>query len=447
MRLAIVVFVGLAVGSGATMLVPAAWLLAPPAETAGESDEVWACPMLCVKRSKPGKCPVCGMTLERFEDTGRTITLSNEQKAMIGLKTAKVERRVLHRRIRTVGTIDYNERHVKTISAWVGGRIDKLFADHTYVEVRKDDHVMQLYSPQLFAAQREYLSGGGLKNAARRKLELLGMRPSQLEALDKSGQASEHIEILSPISGKVIALKVTEGTYVKIGTPLYTVADFDNFWLRFDAFEEDLPWIVIGQPVEVGLDALPGKTFEGTVSFIEGIVDPVTHTTKVRVTVNNADGVLKPGMLANVTIATELDSDGNAVRPPLTGRFTCYMHEHIRSDKPGKCPLCGMTLELSTDSGRPADHKGGVIAVPTVAVLGTGERHLVYVMTSNNHFEPREVRVGVRAGPWTHVLAGLEAGDTVATAGAFLLDSQMQLTGKPSLLSPGGSSVGGGHEH
>ena len=430
------------------MLVPAHWIIDDSKEDVqADSGEVWACPMLCVKRSGPGKCPVCGMELEKLENTGDAVLLDNAQATMIGLETADVELRALSRQIRTVGVVDYNERRVRTISAWVAGRIDRLYADHTYAEVRRDDHVMQLYSPSLYAAQQELLIGGGSSGAARRRLELLGMSTAQIETLLKTGKAQEQMDILSPISGKVIDLKVSQGDYVKVGTPLYVVADFSSFWLRFDAYEDDLPWIVVGQGVDVTLDALPGRTIRGTVSFIEGVVDPVTRTIKVRVTVDNANGALMPGMFADVAIKARLTDDGRAERPSLAGRFTCYMHPSVHLNEQRACPICGMPTELHPHADTESASDSKVLTVPYSAVLKTGERSVVYVETKRNRFELREIVAGARAGDWIHVLKGLKEGETVATGGALLIDSQMQLTGRPSLLVPGGGTASGGHQH
>ncbi|MFT5430826.1 MAG: Cu(I)/Ag(I) efflux system membrane fusion protein [Myxococcota bacterium] len=444
MKWSTVIGLGIVVGVAGALMVPQQWLIAET-DSATRSGEIWACPMLCVKLSAPGDCPVCGMTLEKLETGGKQLHMTEDQGRMIGLRTAIIESRLLQRRIRTVGQLDYNERRVRTISAWVAGRIDRLYADHTYAEVRADDHVMLLYSPELYAAQQELLAGGSLRASARRKLELLGMRSSQIDAVATSGKARESIEIRSPISGRVIDLKVREGQYVKVGTPLYTVADFGSFWLRFHAYEEDLPWVAVGQRVEVSLDARPGQVFEGTVSFIEGIVDTNTRTTQVRVTVDNPGGVLKPGMAANVTIVAGLGTDGGAVRPPLKGRYGCYMHPSVHADRPGECPICDMALELRpTHEGSEA--QAPVLAVPRAAVLSTGERHLVYLQAKHGAggdraFELREVQIGHRAGEYFQVLSGLEAGDVVATDGAMLIDSQMQLTGRPSLFSVGDSAA------
>lgn len=450
-RQLIALVVGVAVGTAIAMLVPEAWIVAPPGDPhAGQSDEIWACPMLCVKRTEPGRCPVCGMELERIEDQGDQLILDRVQAKRIGLETAKVERRPLNRHIRTVGAVDYNERHVKRISAWVGGRIDRLYADHTFVDVRAGDHVMQLYSPQLFSAQREHLEAvGQQRQLTRRKLELLGMNAAQIDALESRGTANEQVDINSPISGQVIKLQAAEGQYVEVGDPLYVVADTSTLWLRLDAYEQDLPWIAVGQHVEARLTAMPGHTFPGTVSLVEGIVDSRTRTVKVRLTIDNAAGLLKPGMFAEVTISAALGADGRAVRPSLEGRYHCYMHPDQRSAEPGTCSQCGMRLELDVGAAKHAGNSPPILAVPRSAVLATGERQLVYVEAKSNVFEPRVVRVGTRSGTWLHVLSGLAEGDVVVTHGHFLMDSQMQLTGRPSLLNttPSAPPAASGHSH
>lgn len=436
-------------GVGLVAALPAEWLLvADHGAGHGVHQEVWACPMLCVKRDGPGLCPVCGMQLELIADGRDGAVLSRRQAGLIGLQTVQAERRPLFRELRTVGTLDFNQRRVKTISAWVAGRIERLYADSTYTEVRQDDHVLRLYSPELYATQRELLAGGASR-VARRKLELLGLRPRQLDELLRTRQASEHVDILSPLSGRITELRVSEGQYVQVGTPLCTVADYSSLWLRFDAYEEDLPWIAVGQAVEVSLDAQPGS-FAGTVSFLEGVVDSVTRTTKVRVTVDNSAGGLLPGMFARVRLRAALGPDGSAQGPSLAGRFVCYMHPEQRADTPGSCPICGMAFELAvarspvSPEERPADPGGHRwLALPREAVLSTGERHVVYRQASPGRFELRVVEVGVRAGEWLQILGGLQEGDTVVRRGAFLIDSQRQLSGLPSLLLPGGATGGG----
>jgi len=246
---------------------------------------------------------------------------------------------------------------------------------------------------------------------------------------------------------------------VKEGAPLYTIADYNTLWLLFDAYEMDLPWLAPGQEVDVTLAARPGRVFKGTIEFIEKEVSSETRTTNVRVVLDNQDHELKPGMFANVTVHARLGPDGEVVKPQMEGRYYCYMHPEVRMDEPGECPICGMPVELHTpDEEKAASGAPRVLSIPRTAVLDTGERQIVYVMAlppkyeqqpdgewvelDPAEFEAREVVLGPRAGKWVAVVDGLEAGEKVVTEGNFLIDSQMELLGKTSLLAPeGGSSA------
>lgn len=463
---------GLALGLGVFAVLPRAWLFVDaPVHAAGEAEapkEVWACPMMCVRLEGPGECPVCGMDLELIRDTGDAVELDERERRMIDLQTTPAARRVLTHELRATGEVTLDQRRVARITAWVPGRITRLFADTQWTEVRKGDHLFELYSPELLAAQAEYLaawrsaqSGGygrDVLRSSRDKLLLYGLLDGQIDALEQAGRPSERVVIHAPSSGTIVELLPREGDWLMEGGALYTIADYDLLWLLFDATERDLPWIAPGQDVEVSLAAWPGRVFTGAVEFVHAAVDSTTRTTKVRVVLDNRDRLLKPGMWGDVTIRAALGADGGAVKPP-GGRWTCYMHPEVRNDAPGKCPVCGMPLEE-----RPADGESeapALVAVPATAVLRTGERALVYVMTRPPRWEKgggewvevepaafmgREVRIGPRAGEWLPVLEGLEEGERVVTRGAFLIDSQMELLGKVSLLHPEGGASASGHQ-
>lgn len=459
--------VGFLAGMAVFGLMPSSWLFISEEEHAhhgGEKEnEVWACPMLCVKLDGPGTCPVCGMDLEKLEDTGDALVLNERERRLIHLETSPVERQVLSRELRSFGKLTFNQRRVERISAWVPGRITRLFADTLYTDVRVGDHLFEIYSPELFAAQTEYLAArrrgsGGLEASAREKLLLFGLSEAQIAELDASGEAHHTTIINAPASGTIFELARREGDYVKEGTPIYTIADYSTLWLLFDAYESDLPWIAQGQAVDVTLDAWPGRVFEGTVEFIEKAVDERSRTVKVRVVLDNPNWALKPGMFANVRIHATLGADGRALKPGLEGRYTCYMHPEVRLDQPGKCPICGMPVELHADSGEDAVPQGPpkLLSIPRSAVLDTGERQLVYVMTTppqweqrgedwveiaGAEYEARAVKLGPRAGEHVAVVQGLKEGERVVTRGNFLIDSQLELLGKPSLLHPEGSAA------
>lgn len=452
---------GLVLGLAVFAVLPRSWLFVDPpaAPSATAPKEVWACPMLCVKLDGPGTCPVCGMDLERLEDTGAELTLSERDRRVIDLQTTLVVRRPLSRELRFPGELVLDQRRVTRITAWVPGRITRLFADTQWADVRKGDHLFEIYSPALLGAQAEYLAalrgaragmGEGVLRSARDKLLLLGLLEDQITALEAAGRPAERVVIHAPAGGTIVELTPREGDQVPEGAPLYTIADYDVLWLLLDVTERDLPWITPGQPVELELEAWPGRSFHGAVEFVFGAVDPRTRTTRVRAALDNRERLLKPGMWGDVTLRASLGADGRAIPVP-GGGWTCPMHPEVRLDGPGDCPHCGMPLVE-----RPTEDVGDaplLLAVPATAVLRTGERALVYVMTRPPRteeqggelveveaaaFAPREVRVGPRAGEWFPVLEGLEGGERVVTSGAFLIDSQMELLGKASLLRPGG---------
>jgi len=452
-------------GSSTVAVMPHDWLFVGGEEVHSRAQkgakEVWACPMLCVKLDAPGVCPVCGMQLERLKDTGDTLLLNERERALIDLQTVEVERRPVTHALRAFGRVGFNQRRVVRISAWVPGRITRLFADTVYTDVRRGDHLFEIYSPELYSAQVEYLAagqggGGRLAASARQKLKLFGLLDAQLEALNKTGEAMHTMVINSPASGTIFEITPRAGDYVMEGTPLYTIADYDTLWLSFDAYEADLPWVAEGQDVELTFEAHPGRVFDGTIEFINKAVDEMTRTIKVRVVLDNVEHLLSPGMFANVIIQAQLGADGKLLSRGLSGRYTCYMHPEVHADEPGLCPICGMPVELHAAVAQPGAAEPRLLSVPQSAVLDTGERQLVYVMSTPPRFaqqgaawvelepaafEAREVVLGPRGDDFVAVIDGLKEGERVATHGNFLIDSQMQFLGKPSLLSPSGSGA------
>jgi len=184
-------------GSTTVMVLPASWLFVQPEEHAGHGaageKDIYACPMLCVKVDHPGDCPVCGMEMEKLEDTGERLQLNERERSLIEMRTSEGARRELTHEIRSFGRLTFNQRRVERISAWVPGRITRLFADTEYTEVREGDHLFEIYSPELYAAQTEFLSsrrGYGLAEAAREKLLLFGLTEEQIGALKESGETT-----------------------------------------------------------------------------------------------------------------------------------------------------------------------------------------------------------------------------------------------------------------
>jgi Cu(I)/Ag(I) efflux system membrane fusion protein len=260
-----------------------------------------------------------------------------------------------------------------------------------------------------------------------------------------------HLTINAPISGTVIHKKALEGMYVKMGDQIYTIADLSRVWLYLDIYEYDLAWIKYGQMVEVTTEAYPGEVLEGRIVFVDPFLDEKTRTVKVRVNVPNPEGTLKPGMYANAYIKVKVGTGGQVEMADLAGKYIGPMHPEIVQDKPGKCPICGMDLvQVGGAIGMMASTKPelgiksnpkGILSIPRSAVLDTGPRKLVYVEVDKGKYAPREIRLGPLAGEYYPVIAGLEPNERVVTSGNFLIDSQMQLAGKPSLMFAEGSNI------
>ncbi|MFA5785171.1 MAG: efflux RND transporter periplasmic adaptor subunit, partial [Phycisphaerae bacterium] len=283
-----------------------------------QTETIWTCSMHPqILQSKPGKCPICFMdlipvTIEQDQPLGpRQISFSPEAVKLMDVQTAPAERKFVEAQIRMAGTVDYDETGLKDITAWVPGRIDRLYVDFTGTEVIKGDHMVRLYSPDLISAQAEYIqaieaakeiseSASQLVNtstqetlkASREKLLLLGLQESQLEEIEKSGEPTDFVNINAPIGGIVIEKHATEGMYVQTGTKIYTIADLSHVWVKLDAYESDIGMITYQQPVKFTVEAYPGETFEGRITFKPPILDPETRTVKLRVDVPNPDGRL-----------------------------------------------------------------------------------------------------------------------------------------------------------
>ena len=433
---------------------------------ADEKPEIWTCPMHPqIKMPKPGQCPICGMDLVplvQSEDDGgspSTITLTKNAIALAQVETAKVERRFVATDVRLVGKVEYDETRVKEVSAWVPGRLDRLYVDYTGTRVSKGDHMVLLYSPELLEAQEALVeakkgyedskkeksaflrdSAKKLLDSAREKLSLWGLSDSQIQAIEERRTAESHVEIEAPLSGIVIHKNAVEGMYVKTGSPIYTVADLSELWVLLDAYELDLPWIRYGQEVELRTEAYPGEVFEGWISFVPPFLNDATRTTKVRVNVRNEDRRLKPGMFVRAIVKSRIAAGGDVMDPALAGKWICPMHHEIVKDAQGKCDICGMALVTAESLGFvPAgDVERAPLVVPASAVLLTGKRAVVYVQdmkADKPTYEGREVTVGPRAGRYYVILEGLKKGEVVVTHGNFKIDSALQIQARPSMMS------------
>jgi Cu(I)/Ag(I) efflux system membrane fusion protein len=447
-------------------------------EAPKQETQLWTCSMHPqIKLPKPGKCPICGMDLIPLE-TGkdemkgmRELSVSTHSAKLMEIETAPVERKFVTAETRMVGKVDYDETRVSDISAWVPGRLDRLFVDYTGVPVRKGDHMVYLYSPELLSAQEELLQAiQAVKNlkgsdvsimremskatvaAVREKLRLWGLTSKQIAQIEKRGKASDHMTIYSPAGGIVIHKHAQEGMYVKTGTKIYTIADLSQVWVQLDAYESDLIWLRYGHNVEFTTESYPGEAFKGTISFIDPILNEATRTVKVRVNVPNPEMKLKPGMFVRAVVRAKVASSGRVMDMALARKWICPMHPEEVKDSAGNCSICEMPL-VRTESlgyvGLDPEKADKPLVIPASAPLITGKRAIVYAVVPNREkptYEGREIVLGPRAGDYYLVRRGLNEGERIVTKGSFKIDAELQIQAKPSMMSPEGGAAGG-HAH
>jgi Cu(I)/Ag(I) efflux system membrane fusion protein len=447
---------------------------------AGEiKTEVWTCSMHPqIRMPGPGQCPICGMDLIPAkggdeEAVGeRELKLSPAAIKLAEIQTSPVERKYVSVEIRMVGKVDYDETRLAYITAWVPGRLDRLYVDYTGISVKKGDHLGYMYSPELLTAQEELLQAlravaelrqsnmeimrdtalDTLK-ASREKLRLWGLTGRQISAIEKKGKASDHLTIYAPTGGIVIHKNVQEGMYVKTGTRLYTIADLSHLWIKLDAYESDLMWLRYGQEVHIETEAYPGRIFKGTIAFIDPVLNTKTRTVKVRVNVPNIDGRLKPEMFVRTTIHARVAESGKVMDEALAGKWICPMHPDVIKGGSGSCDICGMPLARTETLGYVSMGSDKEVLAPLVipasAPLLTGKRAVVYVAHPENEgvFEGREIVLGPRAGDYYLVNEGLEQGERVVVNGNFKIDSALQILAKPSMMNPEGGAAPPGHTH
>ncbi|MEM1068886.1 MAG: efflux RND transporter periplasmic adaptor subunit [Planctomycetota bacterium] len=415
----------------------------------------YICPMMCVPpTTAPGRCPVCGMELVEAAagggGDGVSISIEPAHRRLIGVRTAMAKLDSVSRTIRTIGSIGYDESQLSTISVYVDGRLEKLYADYVGVPVREGDDLALIYSPELYTAQAEFLAAQEQKTSSRfinsarmrelaaEKLLELGMSESQIETLKREQNAKSRIRIKSPQNGTVIEKMAVEGDYVKTGESVYRVADLSTVWMMLDLFPDDAARVRFGQEVESEISSAPGIVFTGRVAFIDPTVDPKTRTVKVRVEMLNLDGKLRPGDYATARVSVPAIPREQVYDPALAGKYISPMHPQVIRDAPGGCPICDMELIPTTMLGFsdvPLPEQR-VVTVPRDAVLMAGNNSVVYVEVEPGRFEVRRISLGALTDQEAIVAEGLSAGEMVATDGNFLLDSQSQLAGNPSLLDP-----------
>ena len=338
---------------------------APMVASSDEAKTIrfWTCVMHpTVKMSEPGSCPVCKMDLIPIYE-GSGLELTEQQKALIPIRTEPIVFREVSREVRTVGVLDYNETRIAYASTRISGWIEDLHIDFTGIKVREGDELLSIYSPELVTAQEEYLTAlksiEELQNteyiqlrksveqtltAAKSKLELYGLTLNQIEEIRNRGEVSTTLPLFAPMAGTVVHMNVSQGQHVNRGMNLYRIADLNSLWIMADVYEYELPWIYMGQAVEITAQSMPGQTFSGKVTYIYPFFDTQTRTQKVQIEVPNPTGRLRPGMYVTLQIKptlAEIYTHGAISQDP----YACPMHPWITSEHPTDCEICGMDLE------------------------------------------------------------------------------------------------------
>ncbi len=331
----------------------------------------------------------------------------------IGVRTARAEKRSLSHAVRAVGRVDFDEERLARLHPKTEGWIEVLRVSTTGSVVKKDDILLSIYSPQLVSSQEEYLlalhnfqvlknspyeeirrGAEELVNSARERLRLLDVPDHQIHELEVTRQIKKRIHIHSPFDGTVIKVGVREGQYVTPQTELYMLADLSRVWVYVDVYEEDLPWIKLGDIGEMTVRAVPGRTFRGKVTYVYPYMERKTRTARVRLEFDNPNLLLKPEMFANVTLR----------------------------------------------AGRVDE----AVVVPAEAVVRSGERDLVFVVRERGKFEPRPVTLGLSADGLVQIVDGVKAGEEVVTSAQFLIDSESKLREATAKMLEG--LAGGGNE-
>lgn len=380
-------------------------------------EQIWTCSMHPqIQQNGPGQCPICGMDLIPLDNSMDSeealpdeVSMSASAMKLAEIQTYVVKRENPEKEIRLLGKVKPDERLVYSQAVHFPGRIEKLFINFTGEKVVKGQKLATIYSPELVTAQKELFevlkdesTNPALVEAARNKLKQWKFSDQQIDNIEKSGEVQNELNILSDHNGYVMMLMAAEGDYVKAGQILLEVTDLSRIWMLFEAYENDLPWVKVGDNLEIELKAIPGKTFKEQITFIDPFINPKTRIANVRVEMSNANGLLKPDMFANGIITSKL---------PITEE---------------------------------------VILVPKSAVLWTGKRAVVYIKLPNrehNSFIYREVILGEDAGEFYVIKEGLEEGEEIATNGVFKIDAAAQLAGKKSMMNPTGGKVATGHNH
>lgn len=314
----------------------------------------------------------------------------------IGVKIENVVKRRLTKAIRTVGKVDYDETKVYTVTTKIMGWVEKLNVDYTGKYIQNGQPLFEIYSPELVSTQEEFLQAFSylkkvqqssdevkrgaqeLANSAKRRLLYWDISEKDIDEIERTNSLKKTLTIYSQVDGTVVEKMVNKGQQIMPGMPLYKVADLSDVWVLADVYQIDLPWIKLGQKVALELSYLPGKTYQGIITYIYPFLNDETKTIKVRVIVKNtANYDFKPGMFANVKLESSISVDA--------------------------------------------------VTVPDQAIIRSGERNIAIMSLGGGYFAPRDVKLGTSSEGYVQILDGIEAGEKIVVSSQFLIDSESNL--------------------
>ena len=330
------------------------------------------------------------------DDVAGTVEIDPVVVQNIGVRTAVAKNMAMSRTIRAVGRVDFDEQRMARLHPKVEGWIEDIRVDKTGETVKRDDVLLSIYSPKLVSSQQEYLlalnslpvlekspieeirrGARDLVKSSRERLQLLDMPEHQIRELEQSRKIKKRVHIHTPVAGTVIRIGSRQGQYVTPATELYQVVDLSQVWVYADVYEYELPWVKIGDEVDMTLASVPGKTFTGSLTYIYPYAASKTRTTKVRLEFDNRDMLLRPDTFSHVLIRSDTRQDA--------------------------------------------------VVIPAEAVIRSGDRAQVFVVRGAGKFEPRPVTLGIESNGQVAVLEGVKAGDEVVTSAQFLVDSESKL--------------------
>jgi len=342
-------------------------------------------------QSMPGMSGMAGMSVTQ---TG-SVQLTAEQMKQFGITFGTAAIQPLVSETRTTGVVTFDETRIAQVAPKFGGFVEHLYVNYTGQPVRRGQPLLEIYSPELVAAQQELLLAGQLQRdigrsavpgvpgnstdlvtAAKRRLQLWDISEGQIDQILRSGQVRRTLTLFARASGVVVDKKVLQGQSVVPGEVLYTIADLTDVWVEVQLREADAASVAPGSAADIEVAGLPNRAFAGRVTYVYPTLDSISRSVRAKVVVANPGGILKPGMYATVRLATPSRS---------------------------------------------------ALTVPSSAVLRTGERNMVFIDMGKGELMPRDVEIGRTAGDYTEVLSGIQPGQRVVTSAQFLLDSESNL--------------------